>query len=97
MDTSQTQTQNAKGKELFGVVVKSAMKNTITVSVDRYVKHPRYKKYIRRSKKYLVHSPNGARVGDKVVIRETKPLSKRKHFVLVETVYSQQEPEDTQS
>src|SRR3989338_1337173 len=73
-----------RGKTLQGVVVKTAMKDTATVLVDRYVKHPKYKKYLSRSKKYLVHDVgNTAKVGDKVVIRETRPISRRKHFVLL--------------
>ena len=89
MNTAQTQPQVAKGKVLTGIVVKTAMKDTVTVSVERYVKHPKYKKYLRRSKKYLVHSPNNeVRVGDKVVIQETKPLSKRKRFVLIQRISS---------
>lgn len=76
--------KTAQGKILEGVVVKTAMKDTATVSVDRYVKHPKYKKYIRRSKKFLVHDPgNTLLVGQKVTIRETRPISKRKHFVVV--------------
>ena len=73
------------GKFFKGVVVKSAMKDTVTVSVDSYVKHPKYKKFIRRSKKFLVHNPgNTAQVGDKVTIRETRPISKRKRFVIAQ-------------
>ena len=73
-----------EGKFLEGVVVKSAMKDTVTVQVERYVKHPKYKKYIRKSKKFLVHSPgNTAVVGEKVTIRETRPISKNKHFIIV--------------
>jgi small subunit ribosomal protein S17 len=71
------------GKVLSGVVVKAAMKDTATVEVERYVKHPKYKKYMRYAKKYLVHDPgNTAQVGQKVQIRETRPISKRKHFVI---------------
>ena len=67
-----------------GVVVKSAMKDTVTVSVERYVKHPKYKKYMRLSKKFLVHNPgNTAQVGAKVTIKETRPISKNKHFIIV--------------
>ena len=74
-----------QGKMFSGVVVKTAMKDTATVLVERYTKHPKYKKYLRRSKKYLVHDPgNTAQVGDKVVIREIRPISKHKHFVIVE-------------
>ena len=77
-------TTHKQGKVLSGVVVKAAMKDTATVLVERYVKHPKYKKYLRRSKKYLVHDPgNTAQVGQKVEIRETRPISKRKHFILI--------------
>ncbi len=73
------------GKTFEGVVVKSAMKDTVTVSVERYVKHPKYKKFMRRSQKFLVHNPgNTATVGQKVTIRETRPISKRKNFIIVE-------------
>lgn len=72
------------GKTFVGVVVKSAMKDTATVSVERYVKHPKYKKYMKLSKKFLAHDPgNTAEVGTKVTIRETRPISKRKRFVIV--------------
>ena len=83
---------NKNGKTLRGTVVKRAMKDTITVSVERFVQHPKYKKYLRLSKKYLVHDAgNTAEVGDKVVIRETRPISKRKHFILVERISSKLE------
>jgi small subunit ribosomal protein S17 len=69
-----------------GVVVKSAMKDTATVRVDRYVKNAKYKKYFVRSKKYLAHDPgNSGKVGDRVTIIATKPISKRKHFVIVQS------------
>ncbi len=77
------ETQRTQGKFLKGTVVKTAMKDTATVAVERFIQHPKYKKYIRSSKKYLVHNPgNTAQVGDVVAIRETKPISKRKHFVI---------------
>jgi len=76
--------QKNKGKVLRGVVVKSAMKDTATVAVQRYVKDPKYKKFVKQIKKYLVHDPgNTAEVGSKVSIKESRPISKRKHFVLV--------------
>lgn len=78
MDAKTTQ-----GKVLEGVVVKAAMKDTATVSVESFVRHPKYGKYIRRSKKFLVHDPgNTLVVGQKVSIRETRPVSKRKHFTV---------------
>lgn len=71
-------------RSLVGVVVKTAMKDTATVKVDRYVKDAKYKKYRVRSKKYLAHDPgNTAQVGDTVTIVETRPISLRKRFKLV--------------
>lgn len=79
-----TDTNTNIGKTFEGVVVKAAMQDTATVAVERYVKHPKYKKYQRRTKNYLVHNPgNKAGVGDKVTIRETRPISKLKRFVVV--------------
>ena len=78
------ETKITTGKTFEGVVVKAAMKDTATVSVERYEKHPKYKKYIRLSKKFLVHDPgNTAQIGDKVTIRETRPISRLKRFVIV--------------
>jgi small subunit ribosomal protein S17 len=72
------------GKTFEGVVVKAAMKDTCTVQVERYVKHPKYKKFMRRSQKFLAHDPgNTAQIGDKVTIKETRPISKRKRFIIV--------------
>jgi small subunit ribosomal protein S17 len=77
-------TTTPKGRVLRGTVVSTKMTDTITVIVDRYVKHPKYKKFERLSKKFLVHDAgNTAKEGQVVEIRETRPLSKRKHFELV--------------
>ncbi|HQU08260.1 MAG: 30S ribosomal protein S17 [Parcubacteria group bacterium 21-54-25] len=66
-----------------GVVVKTAAKDTAVVAVSRYVKHPKYKKYQVRTKKYLVHDPgNTAQVGDTVTIIACRPVSKLKRFAL---------------
>lgn len=66
-----------------GVVVKTAMKDTATVKVDRYVKNAKYKKYFVRSKKYLAHDPgNTVQVGDTVTIVATRPISKLKRFAI---------------
>lgn len=79
MQTPQTKPQSFKG-----VVVKTAMKDTATVEVSRYVKHPKYKKYQVRTKKYLAHDPgNTVQVGDKVVIVACRPISKLKRFKVV--------------
>ena len=76
--------RKSNGRILRGKVVASKMTDTITVAVERYVKHPKYKKFLRRTKKYLVHDAgNTAQVGEVVDIREVRPISKRKHFELV--------------
>ncbi|MGB4076309.1 MAG: 30S ribosomal protein S17 [Minisyncoccia bacterium] len=76
-----------KPQTLKGVVVKTAMKDTVTVEVSRYVKHPKYKKYQVRTKKYLVHDPgNTTEVGQKVTIVACRPLSKRKAFALAPSI-----------
>lgn len=80
--TTDSTTQN--GRVLKGTVVSTKMKDTITVAVERYVMHPKYKKFMRRTKKFLVHDAgNTAKEGAIVEIRETRPLSKRKHFTLL--------------
>lgn len=79
-----TETTTTGGRVLRGTVVASRMQDTITVAVERYVKHPKYKKFQRRTKKYLVHDAgNTASVGSKVEIKEVAPISKRKRFTLV--------------
>jgi small subunit ribosomal protein S17 len=71
----------------IGRVVKAAMNKTVTVEVDRLVRHFDYKKIVRSSKKYLVHDERGeAGVGDVVRIVECRPLSKRKHWRLLEVI-----------
>lgn len=77
-----------KGKqELVGVVVSDKNNKTITVLVETYRKHPLYGKRVKYSKKYAAHDElNKAKVGDKVRIVETKPLSKMKRFSLVEII-----------
>jgi small subunit ribosomal protein S17 len=68
-----------------GVVVKDAKDKTISVLVERSVKHPVYKKYIKRSKKFLAHDEgNRSRQGDLVSIVESRPLSKRKTWILID-------------
>lgn len=77
------ETNTPKPQTFAGTVVKTAMKDTITVAVDRFVKHPKYKKFQTRTKKYLVHDAgNTAKVGDKVTIVACRPMSKLKRFKL---------------
>ena len=64
-----------------GVVVSDKMDKTVTVQVERLVRHPMYKKYIRQRKKYKAHDPaNECRTGDLVTITETRPLSRDKRW-----------------
>lgn len=73
-----------KNKILKGVVVSNKMKDTVVVSVERYVKHPKYGKYMNKRKKYHAHDAgNTKNIGDTVTIEETKPISKTKHFKIV--------------
>ncbi len=75
-----------KGKraEKIGVVASDKMEKTVTVRVDRLVKHPTYRKYVRRRKKFMAHDELGAKPGDKVRIVETRPMSARKRWRVVE-------------
>ena len=76
-----------KHKEIIGIVSSAANDKTITVTVETYKKSPLYGKRIKSSKKYRAHDEeNKAKVGDKVRIVETKPLSKTKRYDLVEIV-----------
>ena len=76
--------ENKKIRKISGVVVSTKMKDTATVLVDRFVKHPKYQKFVKSSKKFQVHDPeNTAKTGDKVEITQTKPISKTKRFKLV--------------
>ncbi|MBI3418828.1 MAG: 30S ribosomal protein S17 [Proteobacteria bacterium] len=69
---------------LQGVVVSDKANKTVSVLVERRIMHPVYKKFVKRSKKYLAHDEdNRAKVGDKVEIIECRPISKRKTWILV--------------
>ena len=85
-------------KEFIGIVVSDKMDKTVVVMVERLVKHPLYGKYIRRRKKYMAHDErNECRIGDRVLIVETRPLSKRKRWVvkqILERAKRLEEPEE---
>ncbi len=83
----QTDTERNRRKERVGLVVSDKAEKTITVSVETLVRHPRYKKRVRRSKKFMAHDEaNTARVGDTVRIIETRPLSARKRWRLTNVI-----------
>ena len=74
-------------KERVGIVVSDKMDKPIVVAVSERVKHPLYKKIVNRTKKFKAHDENNAcGIGDKVLIQETRPLSKDKCWRLVEIV-----------
>ena len=73
-------------KKFTGQVISIKTSKTAKVLVERFWQHPIYKKKVKRSKKYLVHDEVGVKLGDKVVIQETKPISKRKKFKIMEVL-----------
>ena len=85
-DTS-TSTSTSVRKTRTGVVISDKMNKTIVVEHVARVPHPRFNKIVKRSKKYYVHDENGeAKIGDRVRITETKPLSKLKRWTLAEVL-----------
>ena len=74
-------------RTLVGQVVSNAMDKTVVVRVERLVQNPRYKKYVRRYSKFLAHDEaNACEVGDRVQIIEHRPISKRKRWMVQETL-----------
>ena len=74
-------------KSRIGIVVSDKMDKTIVVEVTRKVKHPLYKKYITRTKKFKAHDEqNACGIGDRVRLMETRPLSKTKRWRVVEII-----------
>ncbi len=74
-------------KERIGLVTSNAMDKSIVVSVERKEKHPKYGKFVKKTKKFVAHDENNeCNPGDTVKIMETRPLSKRKCWRLVEIV-----------
>ncbi len=81
------QVKTALKRTLIGKVVSDKMDKTVSVLIERRVKHPLYGKIVRRSKKYLAHDEtNQAKVGDIVEIQEGRPISKNKSWVLTKVV-----------
>lgn len=74
-------------QEKIGVVASDKMQKTVVVRVDRLVKHPMYRKYVKKRKKFMAHDELGASIGDKVKIVETRPLSAHKRWRVVEILH----------
>jgi len=77
--------QNDKRTKV-GVVVSNKMQKTVVVAVENLVRHGMYQKYIKRTNKFLAHANDPLNVGDRVVIEETRPLSKRQRWNVREVV-----------
>jgi small subunit ribosomal protein S17 len=75
-----------KKQTKVGVVVSNKMQKTVVVAVENTFVHKMYQKYIKRTNKFLAHAENALNVGDRVVIEETRPLSKRKRWNVKEVV-----------
>lgn len=87
--TEETTTQESRNlrKERIGVVTSDKMDKSITVSVERKMKHPIYGKFVKKTSKFMAHDEkNECGVGDTVKIMETRPLSKNKNWRLVEVL-----------
>jgi len=81
--TDATADTGAKKRTLVGIVRKKSGANTVSVTVERFIKHPTYGKYYRSSKNYASHdADDSVNVGDRVEITESKPISKTKRFVV---------------
>jgi small subunit ribosomal protein S17 len=85
-ETGKTEAKRAHRSQKIGVVFSDKMQKTVVVRVDRLVLHTRYRRYVRRTSKFMAHDELGATVGDKVRIVETRPLSARKRWRVLEIV-----------
>ncbi len=88
-ETTSAAPEKARGnrKTRIGIVESDKMDKTIVVSVTRRYKHPKYKKYVKERTRYKVHDEtNDARIGDRVLIEETRPLSKHKRWRVKEII-----------
>ena len=84
---TETQVAEKAARTLTGIVVSNKMNKTISVSVERLVKHPTYGKYVRRTTQLLAHDENNeCRAGDTVAIAECRPLSRHKAWRLVRVI-----------
>ena len=83
---SEAKASRANRSQKVGTVASDKMTNTVVVRVDRLVRHRKYRRYVRRTSKFMAHDELGATVGDKVRIVETRPLSARKRWRVIEIV-----------
>ena len=87
METNQPEKPKTTRTTRVGVVVSNKMQKTVVVAVDRLVEHPLYRKTIRKTSKFMAHDEtNQCKIGDRVRIEATRPLSKRKRWNVIEVV-----------
>lgn len=78
--------KRAHRSQKVGVITSDKMQKTVVVRVDRLVRHTKYRRYVRRTSKFMAHDELGATIGDKVRIVETRPMSARKRWRVIEIV-----------
>jgi small subunit ribosomal protein S17 len=83
---AETEKKTSIQQTKVGVVVSNKMQKTVVVAVENLVQHGMYQKYIKRTSKFLAHAENPLNVGDRVLIEETRPLSKRKRWNVKEVL-----------
>jgi small subunit ribosomal protein S17 len=81
-----SETRRAHRSQKVGSVVSDKMQKTVVVRVDRLVRHTKYRRYVRRTSKFMAHDELGATIGDKVRIVETRPMSARKRWRVIAIV-----------
>lgn len=81
-----TDIKRAHRSQKVGVITSDKMQKTVVVRVDRLVRHTKYRRYVRRTSKFMAHDELGATIGDKVRIVETRPMSARKRWRVIEIV-----------
>jgi len=86
VEASPAKVSRANRSQKVGTVASDKMTKTVVVRVDRLVRHRKYRRYVRRTSKFMAHDELGATVGDKVRIIETRPLSARKRWRVMEIV-----------
>lgn len=85
-DSAETTKKRSNRAQRIGIVTSDKMTKTVVVNVNRQIMHPKYRRYVRRTSKFMAHDELGASIGDKVKIIETRPLSARKRWRVVEII-----------
>ncbi len=87
LEQAEVKKRTANRKSRIGVIVSNKMEKSVVVAIEKRVKHPLYKKFFKKTTKFMAHDEkNEGGIGDKVKIMETRPLSKNKRWRLVEVI-----------